>query len=346
MKRPAEPVLPKRRSFFEHLKYRAKLWFYKAAMAMILPILRRRTRKLPANQRPTLTRCYPPLPDREARIFIPSTYKAGDAPLPLLIDIHGGGFCLGAPVLDDRDNALLAHTHGFCVVSIPYRLGPEVKHPGAAQDAAAMIAAVLADEALPADRARVAVAGYSAGANLALVAPQLLPPALRERVAGAVAFYPPTDSSRSLAERAAAQKMPPNGVDYLHAMVGMFEVGYIAPGTDRTDPVLSPIFAERGDLPGKIFLLGCEFDMLCPEAEDMAEDLALHEDGERVPLGGAEGRVGWRKGNVQWELMEGLEHGFNQLPKKGEEAERMRAKTEMMHAGVAEWLKREVYHIS
>jgi acetyl esterase/lipase len=340
MKRPP-PVLPKSRSLFHWLGYRTKLWFYQAALAIFIPLMARRTRKLPPNQRPTLTRCYPPLPNREVRIFIPITYKAGDAPLPLLIDIHGGGFCLGAPVVDDRDNCALAYEHGFCVASIPYRLGPEVKHPGGARDAAAMIAAVLDDESLPVDRTRVAVAGYSAGGTLALAATQL--PGVKGRVAASVAYYPATDNSRTLAERAARQKLPPGGVDYLHGMVGMFDVGYIAAGTDRTDPVLSPIFADRADLPEKMYILGCEFDMLCPEAEDMAEDLAQHEAGERVALGG--GRVGWRKGNLQWELIEGVIHGFNQVPASGTEGEMRRAKTKAMHVGVAEWLKREVYQV-
>ena len=200
---------------------------------------------------------------------------------------------------------------------------------------------MLADESLPVDRTRVAVAGYSAGGTLALAATL---PELRGRVTASVAYYPAADNSRTLAERAARQKLPPGGVDYLHGMVGMFDVGYVAPGTDRTDPVLSPIFADRADLPEKIYIIGCEYDMLCPEAEDMAEDLALHEEGERVPLG--EGRVGWRKGNLQWELIEGVIHGFNQVPARGTEGEMRRRKTKAMHAGVAEWLKTEVYQTS
>ncbi|ORY10156.1 hypothetical protein BCR34DRAFT_615333 [Clohesyomyces aquaticus] len=66
---------------------------------------------------------------KELGIFIPKSYKPGDAPLPLLIDIHGGGFCIAEPVSDDVDNVILAHTHGFCVVSILYRLGPKYKWP-------------------------------------------------------------------------------------------------------------------------------------------------------------------------------------------------------------------------
>jgi len=64
------------------------------------------------------------------------------------------------------------------------------------------------------------------------------------------------------------------------------------------------MFADRVDLPEKIYIIGCEYDMLCPEAEDMAEDLAPTREGERVPLG--EGRVGWRKGNLAVGANEGV----------------------------------------
>jgi hypothetical protein len=76
----------------------------------------------------------------------------------------------------------------------------------------------------------------------------------------------------------------------------------------------------------------------------MAEDLAQHEDGKQVELG--DGEVGWKKGSIQWMLIEGAEHGFNQVRKKGEEAIRMKEKTKVMHASVAKWLKSEVYQLT
>jgi acetyl esterase/lipase len=338
MKRPVA-VISRRVPYLTFLFYRIKLWFIKCALRLYLRYSKYNEKKLPANQRPTFTRSYAPLPKQEARIFIPPTYKPGDAPLPLLIDVHGGGFCLGAPILDDPDNATLAYTHGLCVVSIPYRLGPEVKHPGAVNDVAAMIGAVLDDKSLPVDFSRVALIGYSAGGNLALSAPQFA--SLRGRIKAVVACYPAVNNSLTLLQRSAKQKYHPSGKDYLHAMVGMFNAGYIAPGTDRTDPLLSPIYAERKDLPLKVFIIGCEWDMLCPEAEEMAEDLATHEEGEKTPL--AAGRDGWKKGNLQWELIPETEHGFNQMRKKGPEGVVYQGKSKAMHAGVAEWLKREVY---
>jgi acetyl esterase/lipase len=295
--------------------------------------------RLPPYQKPTLTKCYGRVSSAESRVFIPKSYKHGDVPLPLLIDIHGGGFCIGEPMLDDGDNLILAHTYGFCVVSVPYRLGPKHKFPVAPEDCAAAIAAVLDDDSLPVDKSRVAVAGYSAGANLALTATQL--PGVKGRIKGVAAYYPVTNFTISLDEKIAGQKVAPDGKDILHWMSPMFNSGYLEPGVDRTDPLLSPIFANREDLPEKISILGCEYDMLCREAEQMAEDLAAVEIGEKASL--PDGRLGWTKGNIRWELIEGAKHGFNQTPVKGEEGKVLKKKSEAMHAGIAEWLRKEVY---
>ncbi len=127
----------------------------------------------------------------------------------------------------------------------------------------------------------------------------------------------------------------------LYSQLPMFEVGFIPLGTDRRDPLLSPIFADRKDLPAKICIIGCEYDILCAEAEQMAEDLALSEEEESKPLGN--GKTGWTKGRIRWELIEGVGHAFNQIPGNAAERELTRGKTLRMHEGVAEWLKQEVY---
>lgn len=304
-------------------------------------VVKLRERKLPPDQKPTFTKSYAPLPNHEALVFIPATYKAGDKPLPLLIDLHGGGFCIGAPMIDTADNLQFCHRHGFCVVSVPYRLGPTYQFPTAPKDAAAMISAVLEDDTLPVDRTRVAVAGYSAGGNLSLTSVQLLSPEARKKIRGVAAYYPVTDRTVSLTDKIARQTRSPNESDSLHWMAPMFDMGYTPIGQNRADPLLSPLFAEREKLPVKISILGCEYDVLCPEAEEMTEDLAAHENGEKVPLG--EGRDGWTKGNIRWEKIPGMGHGFNQTPAKGDDARVKREKTVEMHEGIANWLKKEVF---
>lgn len=337
MKPPEPAPLAKALPFFQRLRFGAILWLFKLGMAIAPTLIKLKERRLPADQKPTYKKCYPPLPSHEARIFIPSTYKPGDKPLPLFIDVHGGGFCVGAPWVDDADNAILCHGHGFCVVSIPYRLGPSYKFPIAPNDVAAMIAAVIQDESLPVDKTKVVVGGYSAGGTLSLAAPQILSPEIRKSIKAIVAYYPSTNSAMDTANKIKRQNLDPSRKDSLHWMAYMFSLGYIKPGTNRADPLLSPIFAKRENLPEKIYILGCEFDMLCNEAHDMADDLAEHENGEQIDL--PQGRKGWTKGNLKWEMLEGVEHGFNQ---RFHDAE-AKKKTAAMHQGVADWLRKEVF---
>jgi acetyl esterase/lipase len=343
MKAPAKPIVFPNKPLFTRFRLQAALWLVKRLMGVFLGLRSLRSRSLPAGKRPTLVKSYPPLPAHEARIFIPKTYKAGDKPLPLLIDIHGGGFCFGAPARDDEDNLLLSQTHGICVVSIPYRLGPEYKYPFPMFDAAAMVSAVLADDTLPVDKTRVVLAGYSAGGNLALSIGQL--PLLKGKISGAVAYYPATNNAQSANDRVkslARRNASEQGAIRLSSALPMLEVGFIPFGTDRRDPLLSPLYAHREDLPPKICIIGCEHDVLVAEVEEMAEDLATSEEGEsRHSLG--KGKNGWTQGRVRWELIEGASHGFNRNPARGPEGEILREKALRMHEGVVEWLKKEVY---
>jgi hypothetical protein len=94
-----------------------------------------------------------------------------------------------------------------------------------------------------------------------------------------------------------------------------------------------------------LFIVGCEYDILCNEARDFAEKMAKAEgDTQRKELGN--GRVGWESGNVTWEELKGLGHGFNQLRNHQAEPEVKKLwteRTEEMHANVAKWLFKEIY---
>ena len=336
---PPKPVTRPSPPLFTRMRLYSLVWFFQYVVRIYCRFQRHSVNRLPLHQKPTFTKKYGPISSVESRVFIPKSYKPGDAPLPLLIGIHGGGFCVGQPILDDPDNLILAHTHGFCVVSIPYRLGPQAQFPAAPNDCAAAIAAILDDESLPVDRTGVAVAGYSAGGNLALTATQL--PGVKGRIKAAAAYYPVVDFTIPGDEKIAGQTLAPDGKDVLHWMMPLFNHGYLPSGVDRTDPLLSAAFARREDLPEKISILGCEYDVLCKEAEVMAENLAKNETGQKVPLD--DGRVGWTKGNIRWELVKDVKHGFNSTRTKGAEEEKRIERTKKMHAGIAKWLKEEVY---
>jgi acetyl esterase/lipase len=303
-----------------------------------------KVKKRAPDTRPTYVKRYPARPYLDNHVWIPKTYKAGTSPLlPLLIDIHGGGFCIGHPFMDDKDCAIYCHKHGICVVSINYRKAPDHGFPAPVEDTAALIQAVLDDPELPVDKSKVALMGYSAGGNLSLTAPQLH--GLHDKIKATVAFYPVTDFVRTLAMRISASTPPPGREDILIKGSRAFNWFYLRGKVDFKNPLLSPLYAERSKLPQKLFILGCEYDILFGEARDAAERYAETEPAgtKRIPLDG--GRIGWNCGNVTWEELKGLEHGYNQRweTARGELKNLWKKRAEEIHDEVAKWLFKEVY---
>ncbi len=107
------------------------------------------------------------LPGRDipARLYIPA--GAGDAPA-LIVYFHGGGWVLGGLDTHDATCRSLAQESGAAVLSVDYRLAPEARYPAAAEDCHDACLWALANSArLGVDASRLAVAGDSAGGNLA-----------------------------------------------------------------------------------------------------------------------------------------------------------------------------------
>jgi acetyl esterase len=128
--------------------------------------------------------------DLPVRIYRP----AGDTPKPGIVYYHGGGWVIGG--LDTHDGVCraLADAVDAVVVSVDYRLAPEHPFPAPVEDAIAG-ARWVSDHAadLGIDPTRLAVAGDSAGGNLAAVVAQ----AARDDGGPALCFqlliYPVTD---------------------------------------------------------------------------------------------------------------------------------------------------------
>lgn len=98
------------------------------------------------------------------RIYTPS----GQGPFPVVLYIHGGGWVIADLDTYDASPRALTNLAHAVVVSTHYRQAPEHKFPAAHQDAFAAYKWTLANaKALKGDPTRVAVAGESAGGNLA-----------------------------------------------------------------------------------------------------------------------------------------------------------------------------------
>jgi acetyl esterase len=120
---------------------------------------------------------YGELSDIGVRIYWPPagpSDRAIDKGLPIVVFYHGGGWSVGD--LDTHDAVARAHCVGAdaIVVSVDYRLAPEHPFPAAIDDSWAALRWVGEHAAeLGADSNRVAVAGDSAGGNIAAVMAQL-----------------------------------------------------------------------------------------------------------------------------------------------------------------------------
>lgn len=95
----------------------------------------------------------------------------GQGPWPVTVYFHGGGFVMGNLDSQDMICRALAEAADTVVLSVDYRLAPEHPYPAAADDASAALNWVHKNASLiSGDASRLAVAGDSAGAELAAVA--------------------------------------------------------------------------------------------------------------------------------------------------------------------------------
>ncbi|HET7738114.1 MAG TPA: alpha/beta hydrolase fold domain-containing protein [Tepidiformaceae bacterium] len=204
--------------------------------------------------------------DLPIRIYRPG----GPGPHPVLVYFHGGGWVIGD--LDQNDNLLRTMTNlsGCVIVSVDYRLAPEAKFPGPAEDSYAATAWVAANAAaLDVDASRLAVGGESAGGNLAAAVTLMA----RDRGGPPIRFqwlmYPVTDSNVDTAS------YHENAQGYLLERAGMiwFWDHYVRSDADRIHPYAAPLRAD--DLSGlpPALVITAEFDPLRDEGAAYAEAL-------------------------------------------------------------------------
>ncbi|SHJ21828.1 acetyl esterase [Roseomonas rosea] len=135
---------------------------------------------------------YVTLPGREIpiRVYVP----AGDGPRPAILYLHGGSWIAGSPESHDFITASLAANTGAILLSVHYRRAPENPYPAATEDAyAALCWAVQRAEALGIDPDRIAIAGDSAGGNLAAACALMARDRGGPAIAHQILLYPTLD---------------------------------------------------------------------------------------------------------------------------------------------------------
>ena len=135
-------------------------------------------------------------------------YRNSNGKSPTVVFFHGGGWVAGDLETHDRQARWLAIETVAVVVSVDYRRPPEVRFPGAFEDAFAATKDVIARIAeFGGDAARVGVAGDSAGGNLAATTAI----ACRDagiRLAAQLLVYPVTDVLGNFADAGENARFP------------------------------------------------------------------------------------------------------------------------------------------
>jgi acetyl esterase/lipase len=199
------------------------------------------------------------------RLYRPAT----PGPHPVVVYFHGGGWVLGHASSDDpfcRDQCLRSDA---LIVSVNYRHAPEHRFPAAVEDAYAALQWVAANaESLGGKPGQLAVAGWSAGGNLATVVCQLAQASGGPAINGQVLINPVTDcdfSRPSYSENS-------EGYILTQALMEWFFDHY-CDQADRTDPRVSPLRAESlAGLPPAL-VITAELDPLRDEGNAYAAAL-------------------------------------------------------------------------
>ena len=199
---------------------------------------------------------------------VPGRLYATSFGAPVVLYLHGGGWSYGSVETVDRFCRRVAQRSGCAVLSVEYRLAPEHVFPAPLEDVEAVLAYVRKEgSALGVDPARIAIAGDSAGGQIATVI------ARRQRDAATpldhqVLIYPVIDPTLSAESY---QEFGGYGLDR-ESMRAAWAAYVPEPGL-RWSPDVAPLAADLAGMPPTL-IITAEYDVLRDEGADYADALA------------------------------------------------------------------------
>ena len=205
---------------------------------------------------------------------------AGETPLPVIAYLHGGGWMIGSIDSFDTVARALANASGAIVASVGYRLAPEDPFPAGLEDCLCAVRWLTAHAGeLGGDAARMAIAGDSAGGNLATIVARRLRGEVELRLQALV--YPVTDAGCNTS----SYREFGVGHGLTAASMQRFWNLYLD-GADGLHPDASPLRSD--DLAGSppALVLTAECDPLRDEGEAYAvalRDAGVPVEARRVP---------------------------------------------------------------
>jgi acetyl esterase len=194
--------------------------------------------------------------DREVGRVPIRVYQGTTTPTGVVVYFHGGGFVIGSIGLMDNVARELAFHSGAVVVSVGYRLAPEHPYPAALEDCESVTRWALDNVGeFAAGRGSVAVAGESAGGNLAAAVSLRLRDTGDADLAGQVLIYPAVGGT---AEFPSVEEF--GGLVLNRHAVELFWTAYSGGRALDADPYAVPLAATdlTGLPPALVILGGCD----------------------------------------------------------------------------------------
>lgn len=209
-------------------------------------------------------------PDGEVplRIYIPEN---AEPPYPVVMVFHGGGWTIRSFELEGPTSRGLANRVGAIAISVQYRLAPETRFPGAADDCYAATEWAVENVAeFDGDAAKLAVAGTSAGGNLSAAISLMARDRNGPKISHQVLYCPVIDHDFT---RASYDEFA-DGYGLTKLGMQWFWENYLGPDGNGTHSYASPIRAsDLSGLPDATVIVA-ECDVLRDEAEDYASALS------------------------------------------------------------------------
>jgi acetyl esterase len=190
--------------------------------------------------------------------------------LPLVVYLHGGGWITGTIETTDTICAAVAVQGEVCVASVDYRLAPEAPYPAALDDAeAATLWLCENSDRLHVDASSIAVAGDSAGGNLAAALTLRLRSSGRVRVRAQALLYPVLDATLSCPSMREF-----TGWGLRQRDMRVYRDAY-AGRAELTDPELSPLLVADVDGLPPAFVVTAGLDCLRDEGHQYSERFVI-----------------------------------------------------------------------
>lgn len=222
----------------------------------------------------------------------PLEYRVIEAEQPtgLYLNIHGGGWVIGAPDLEDARMEHLSREAGLTTISVSYRLAPEHRFPAAAEDARRAARWLVTEGVEKYGSDKVFIGGQSAGANMALeTALDLVndPPSGAAELCALNLMYGVYDLTLTPSATKSSAIIDP-GLN-----VWLFD--QYCDADARKQPELSPLYADLAGLPPVLLTVG--------DADPYLDDSLF-----------LAARLGQAGVDHELSLLPGGDHGFDDAP--------------------------------